>query len=234
MKLSLLFEPLINYLICLRNDSSIADNDISKVRKEVFTYISNIENKVKILDIKVNNLYKEMELPLLFFIDYMIASSKSSVAEEWDKNRLAFARSVMTGDMKFFDILEEIYSRNNSQYDECLEVFYLFLALGFRGYYESNPERIENIMYRISNRVPEIHLSQTDKILCRKNYDRICLDRLLKTGFLSFKMIFLFLLILFLSAYLINLFIFYKTSEPLFSRFNEIKDNTQYQGTVDR
>lgn len=230
MKLSLLFEPVLNYITFLRSDAATtAGKEISQVRREIFTLTTDIENKAKTANMKTNDLYRKMELPLIFFIDYMIATSELSIADEWDKNRLACGRSIMTGDKKFFDIFEEIYSKNDPQYDECLDMFYLFLALGFRGYYENNPEKIESIMYRISNRVPEIQLKQASHTLCEKNYERTCSKNLIGKEYLSFKMIMGILLGFFLIAYVINFFLFYKTSSPLLSEFKGIQDNAQYE-----
>jgi len=178
-------------------------------------------------------LYKKMELPLIFFIDYMIATSSLPIAEEWDKNRLACSKAIMTGDKKFFDIFEEVYSKHDPEYDECLNVFYLFLVLGFRGYYENNPEKIENIMYRIANRVPEIQLKQASHVLCKRNYERICSDSFVYKVFLPARMVLWPLLALFLIAFGINFFLFYKTSLPLLSELKGIEENTQYENSAE-
>lgn len=235
MKLSLLFEPVLSYIAFIRNDiEATAKTEFSEVMREILNLIANIEKKVKILGIEAIDLYERMELPLIFFIDYMITTSNLSIAEEWDKNRLACGgKSIMTGDKKFFDIFEEIYSKNDPQYDECLDVFYLFLALGFRGYYENSPEKIENIMYRISNRVPKVHLKQASHILCEKNYERTCSDNLVYKAFLPFRMIIWPLLALFLIAFGINFFLFHKTSLPLLSEFKGIQENTQYEDSAE-
>lgn len=230
MKLSLLFEPLLNYIAWLRSDTETAVKiELSEVTREIFSLVADVESKVKTAGMETNDLYKKMEFPLIFFIDYMIATSNLPIAEGWDKSRLACSKSIMTGDKKFFDIFEEIYSKNDPQYDECLEVFYLFLVLGFRGYYENSPEKIENIMYRISNRVPEVQLRQAGHILCEKNYERTCSDSFVYKAFLPFRIILWPILALFLIAIGINFFLFYKTSLPLLSEFRGIQENTQYE-----
>jgi type VI protein secretion system component VasF len=230
MKLSLLFEPVLNYIAFLRSDvETMAKAELSEVKKEVLNLITDIENKVKMAGMDVSSLYNKMELPLIFFIDYMIATSNLPIAEEWDKNRLASSKSIITGDKKFFDIFEEIYSKHDPQYDECLDMFYLFLVLGFKGYYENNPEMIENIMHRISNRVPEIQLKQTSHVICKKNYERTCTDSFVYKVFLPIRTILWPLLVLLLIAFGINFVIFYKTSLPLLSELKGIEENTQYE-----
>lgn len=232
MHLSLLFEPVLNYIAFLRSDVETATKiELSEVVREIFGLIAGIESKIKTAGIETNDLYKKMELPLIFFIDYMIATSNLSIAEEWDKHRLAYSKSIMTGDKKFFDIFEEIYSKNDPQYDECLVMFYLFLVLGFRGYYGNSPEKIQNIMYRISNRVPEIHLKQASHILCEKNNERTCGKGFIYKAFFPFRIIFWPILILFLIALGINFFLFYKTSLPLLSGFRGIQENAQYENS---
>jgi type VI protein secretion system component VasF len=233
MKLSLLFEPVLSYIAFVRSDTEpTTKTEFSEVMREISSLIADIEKKVKTAGVETSDLYKKMELPLIFFIDYMITTSNLPIAEEWDKNRLACNKSIMTGDKKFFDIFEEIYSKNDPQYDECLDIFYLFLALGFRGYYENSPDKIENIMYRISNRVPKVHLRQASHILCEKNYERTCSDSFVYKVFLPLKMILWPLLVLLLIALGINIFLFHKTSLPLLSEFKEIQENTQYENSA--
>lgn len=228
MKLVSLLEPILNYTTACHSAADIFLNkDVSTIKRDVLNLLSEIETELKKSDEHTNILYRKIELPLLFFIDYIISNSKLPAAEEWDKNRLAYAKAIMTGDKKFFDIFEEIYMKNDPNYDECLEAFYLFISLGFKGLYESKPEKIKNIIYRISNRIPAIQLKQAVHTICQENYDRIFTVKLTSRRIFSLRNIIIFGAALFLITYSINFFLFYKTSLPLISKFKEIQRYAQ-------
>src|SRR5688572_1286096 len=83
--------------------------------------------------------YRRMEMPLIFFVDSMIAESQLSLAPAWHKNRLAYERNELAGDEKFFDFLDETLAEKGSEADERLEVYYACLGLGFQGWYAGQP-----------------------------------------------------------------------------------------------
>jgi type IV/VI secretion system ImpK/VasF family protein len=98
--------------------------------------------------------FKEMELPLIFFTDFLITESKSRLAKIWEP--LAFEQDELTGDDKFFKILDGVLAEATEDADEKLRVFHVCLGLGFTGIYAGSgevAEPLEGIRKEVSRRV---------------------------------------------------------------------------------
>ena len=104
-------------------------------------------------DLALGEQYRKVELPLVFFVDSMIAESALPYAEEWNRHRLAYARNELAGDEKFFDLLEATIQENKEGADERLAVFYTCIGLGFTGWYGGQPEFLRKKMLEIAPRV---------------------------------------------------------------------------------
>src|SRR2546430_894078 len=91
--------------------------DYAVVRAEIKALLDDFLQKSG-SDGRLSSQAKKMELPLLFFIDSMIAESTLPFAAQWNQNRLAYDRNELAGDEKFFDLLEET-ARDSS--DEASE-----------------------------------------------------------------------------------------------------------------
>jgi type VI secretion system protein ImpK len=107
-----------------------------------------------------------LEMPLIFFVDSMIAESGLQVAPEWHKRRLAYERRELAGDEKFFDLLDETLADPSDEATERLWVYYTCLGLGFAGWYAAQPEYLRGKMADISQR---LHLADQ-----RRPAARIC------------------------------------------------------------
>lgn len=104
-------------------------------------------------DLALSEQYRKVELPLIFFVDSMIAESALPYAEEWNRHRLAYARNELAGDEKFFDLLEATIQENKEGTDERLAVFYTCIGLGFTGWYGGQPEFLRKKMLELAPRV---------------------------------------------------------------------------------
>lgn len=104
-------------------------------------------------DLALSEQYRKVELPLIFFVDAMIAESALPYAEEWNRHRLAYARNELAGDEKFFDLLEAAIEDKTDGADERLAVFYTCIGLGFTGWYGGQPEFLRKKMLEIAPRV---------------------------------------------------------------------------------
>ncbi|HJO94738.1 MAG TPA: DotU family type IV/VI secretion system protein, partial [Victivallales bacterium] len=116
--------------------------------------LSDIEHKVsqdRILSLQ----YHMIKLPLVFFTDSMISESKISFADQWDSERMAYEYAEMTGDHKFFKILDEIFEDRVQTQKECLYIFYTCIGLGFKGIYKNNPKKLQQIMWKLADNIPE-------------------------------------------------------------------------------
>jgi type VI protein secretion system component VasF len=102
--------------------------------------------------------YRSIEMPLMFFVDSVIAESSLPFAAEWDRHRLAYKQNELAGDQKFFDFLEIALEEAKAKRtegatnggDERLAVFYTCLGLGFTGLYAGQYEYVEKTMLELS------------------------------------------------------------------------------------
>jgi type VI secretion system protein ImpK len=122
-------------------------------------------------DFRLAKLYKDVELPLLFFVDSIICESSLSFAADWNKNRLAFDRNELAGDEKFFDLLEETAKDQSEEASERLAVYYTCVGLGFTGFYFKQPEFLRKTMLSIAPRIRRwVDADETAKI-CTDAYE---------------------------------------------------------------
>jgi type IV/VI secretion system ImpK/VasF family protein len=146
-------EPLFQAVCRLnrmgRKGSSI---DYTQARAEITDLLEKLSRTAR-SDIGLNDQYSKVELPLIFFIDSIIAESALPFAAEWSHNRLAEARRELAGDEKFFDLLEDTLQDNSDGASERLAVYYTCLGLGFSGWYAGQPEMLRKKMFEISPRV---------------------------------------------------------------------------------
>ncbi len=149
-----------------------ASLDYAVVRSEVKALCEDFMQKGG-SDIRLAGQVKKMELPLLFFVDSMIAESTLSFAAQWNQNRLAYDRNELAGDEKFFDLLEETMKDASEEAAERLAVFYICIGLGFAGVYFRQPEYLRKTMLTIAPRIR--HLVETDQSarICPETYEGV-------------------------------------------------------------
>jgi type VI protein secretion system component VasF len=104
-------------------------------------------------DIALGEQYRKVELPLIFFVDSMIAESALPFAQKWNNNRLAFGRNERSGDEKFFVLLDETLQDTKAGADERLAIFYICIGLGFTGGSGGQAEFLRKKMNEIAPRV---------------------------------------------------------------------------------
>ena len=151
MMLPDLCEDLFQYVCKLVRTSRIqGDIDFLLLRREIGQIFRDMEEKSN--SERLGNKYKKLKKVLIFFVDFIIAESSLSVAEEWNNKRLAHELDPpeYAGDNKFYEMLNEAIQDTSKDATELLAVFYQCLGLGFVG----NPsEDIDKIMERISGRI---------------------------------------------------------------------------------
>src|SRR5581483_5038611 len=126
--------------------------DFPVARAECKSLIEQLQTKAA-SDPRLKKQAKEIELPLIFFVDSMIAESGVSFAQEWHKKRLAYERNELAGDEKFFDLLEDTLRDRSDEASERLAVFYTCLGLGFTGIYFGQPEYLRKKMLEMATRI---------------------------------------------------------------------------------
>lgn len=146
--------------------------DYGVVRAELKALLEDFVTKPR-TDVRLANQAKKMELPMIFFADSMISESNLSFAQQWNQNRLAFERSELAGDEKFFDLLEETLKDNSDDASERLALFYTCIGLGFTGIYFRQPEYLRSTMQRIAPRIRHVVEADTAARICPENYEGI-------------------------------------------------------------
>jgi type VI secretion system protein ImpK len=173
MTLLELCEPLFQY-VCRLNRSSRKGgmHDYTHVRAEIEGILKEMKTNAASRPELITQ-YEKVELPLMFFVDSMIADSRLSFAGNWHKNRLAFDRGELAGDDKFFDLLEETLQDQTDQGGERLAIFYLCMGLGFVGAYFDQPPYIRQKMVQCSARMRG--MVETDELtrICPEAYEHI-------------------------------------------------------------
>lgn len=104
-------------------------------------------------DVRLNQNYEQIQLPLIFFVDSMISESKLPYASEWNKKRLAYEHNELAGDEKFFDMLDQTLADTKEGAVERLVVYYICLGLGFTGWYQGQDEYLRKKQKEILPRI---------------------------------------------------------------------------------
>jgi type VI protein secretion system component VasF len=170
MKLLDLCEPLFQYICRLNRSARKGGNyELSQVQSEIRGFLA--EAKSKAVGANLSDAFDKIELPLIFFCDFMIKESVLPWAREW--HELAFERHEMAGDEKFFDLLEETLKDKSPSANERLSVFYTCMGLGFTGWYTGQPEYLRRKMKEIAARLQAAgQLADTQKI-CAEAYEKV-------------------------------------------------------------
>jgi len=157
MTLLELCEPLLEYICRLNRAGRKGGSfEYSAIRSDILGLFDQIRSRAG-SDFKLSSQFKAVELPLIFFVDAMIAESKLPCARPWHNERLAFKRDELAGDEKFFDLLDETLRDPSDEATERLTVYYSCIGLGFTGFYFSQPEylrkKMQDILLRIRGHI---------------------------------------------------------------------------------
>jgi type IV/VI secretion system ImpK/VasF family protein len=196
--------------------------DYAVVRSEVKALLAELNQKAG-NDGRLMTQVRKVELPLIFFIDSMIAESKLSFAGQWNKNRLAFERNELAGDEKFFDLLDETMKDSSDEASERLAVFYICLGLGFTGIYFQQPELLRKTMLTIAPRIIQFVERDSSSRICADAYEKVDLRNLVEppsTKFIYVGIVFACFTLALLIAYF---WLYQHNTDMLLKSFEAIK-----------
>lgn len=176
-------------------------------------------------DSRMSDQLTAMELPLIFFIDSMLAESSLPLAGQWNQNRLAYDRNELAGDEKFFDLLEETMKDSRPEASERLAVFYVCIGLGFTGIYFNQPEYLRKTMLTIAPRIRQSMEVDQNARMCPEAYEGVDTRDLIQPP--GSRMALLGIIFLcFILAVLVTYFLMYSdTKDALLGSMNEIIQN---------
>jgi type VI secretion system protein ImpK len=214
-----LCEPVFKK-ICLLNRlgrkggsfSTLSDHE--KLRLEIKELFAGIEKQAS-ADSGLVAQWRKVELPLIFFVDSMIAECGLSVSAAWNENRLAYDRKELAGDEKFFDFLDETLSDSSKQATERLQIFYTCLGLGFTGWYAGQKEYLRGKMLDISQRIRDAMDSNPNGKICPEAYAGVDTRDLIQGPGLSIGAITIICLGLCLIVFSVEIYLFRAASLSL-------------------
>jgi type VI protein secretion system component VasF len=154
MELLDLYEDLFRY-ICVLNRWAKTDShpDYARVRGEIKIKLDQIKKKAA-TQVRLMNQAARLEVPILFFIDNVISSSRLQFASQWADARLAWDRDEQSGDADFFErFLDKDLPDPSDDAEERLAVYYVCLGLGFTGKYPNAPQELLRYVNRIYPRI---------------------------------------------------------------------------------
>jgi type IV/VI secretion system ImpK/VasF family protein len=146
-------------------------NDVV-VRSEIKALLEDIQSKAA-ADLHLAQQAQKIDLPLVFFVDSMVAESKLPFASQWNQNRLAYDRQELAGDEKFFDLLDEALKEKGEDAAERLAVFYVCIGLGFTGIYFNQPDLLRKTMLGLAPRIRHLVENDPSARFCPEAYQGV-------------------------------------------------------------
>ena len=160
--------------------------------------------------------FEKVRVPLIFFVDSMIAESKLGIASQWHRSRLAYEFNELAGDEKFFDLLDETMAEKSPEADERLAIFYTCLGLGFQGWYAGQPEYLRKKMLDLGKRIPARFIdTQHTARVCPEAYQHVDGRDLVEPPGLKVATMAIFFGGLFFVALGVNIYLFQTASTGL-------------------
>ena len=220
-----LCEPLFQY-VCMLN--RIARNPggesmgCEPLRKVIDGMFKEMEEYAA-SDPRLEAQFRKVKMPLIFFVDSMIADSRLGLASTWNKNRIAYGMDELAGDEKFFDLLDEALKETGKDAEERLAIFYTCLGLGFTGWYTGQNEYLRKKMLDVGQRVPrELLDTQHTARVCPEAYEYLDTRNLVEPPGLKLATIGIVFAGCLLIAMAVNFYLFYDATTGLSTSLKEI------------
>lgn len=171
MTLLELCEPLFQYVCRLRRSARMGRTlEMNDVRNDIAGTFDQMREAAGD-DHELLTQYEKVELPLVFFTDFMIKESNLPFAYDWVE--LARERNELAGDEKFFDLLDADLADPSESAAERLVIFYTCLGLGFTGVYTGQLESIQRLTSQISGRISGLMDADKKSHICPEAYENV-------------------------------------------------------------
>jgi type IV/VI secretion system ImpK/VasF family protein len=219
-----LYELLFQY-VCVLNrvarKGSSETIDYASLRTNITGLLDAIKQQAQaepLLELEANKLV----MPLIFFVDSIIAESNLQCAAEWHRNRLAYEQNELAGDEKFFDFLDETLNDPSKEATARLAVYYVCIGLGFTGWYAGQPEYLRRKMETIAKRISGTVDFQKAGRICPEAYQYLDTRNLIEPPSSLIGAIAIAFLALSLIAIAVNVYLFRAGSFGLTESLKEI------------
>lgn len=171
MTLLELCEPLFQYVCRLRRSARMGrTTEMDEVRADISRIFSEMKENAS-SDLELLAQYEKVELPLIFFTDFMIKESNLPFAYDWVE--LGRERNELAGDEKFFDLLDAELADPSDSAAQRLVIFYTCLGLGFTGVYTGQLESIQRMISQISGRISGLMDADKKSYICPEAYENV-------------------------------------------------------------
>ena len=222
MTLLELCEPLFQY-VCRLNRSGRKGGSFepSRVRAEIDALFEDMKAKAS-ADPNFTSQYDKIEMPLIFFVDFMIKESSLSFAGQWQE--IAYEHNELAGDEKLFDLLDETLADPSQAATERLAVFYTCIGLGFTGWYTGQPEYLRKKQLEISARIRAMMDVDEALRICPEAYENVDASDLVQPPGLKLLGIFIGLIGMAVVMFVANFFLFRTTASDLQAALQKIID----------
>ena len=171
MTLLELCEPLFQYVCRLQRSARMECTvEMDQVRSDITTIFNEMKANA-LTSPELPNQYEKVELPLIFFVDFMVKESTLNISANWYE--LGRERNELAGDEKFFDLLDAELLDPSDAATQRLVIFYTCIGLGFTGVYTGQPENIKRLMSKISARVSGMMDADKRSFICPEAYENV-------------------------------------------------------------
>ncbi|MGN1281800.1 MAG: DotU family type IV/VI secretion system protein [Succinivibrio sp.] len=225
MAISALHELIRPVLLCVSDYYLYKKHGVEEQKSNVVTRLqslfSEIHRKVEADDF-LRRDYQLIEKPLVFFVDYFIKESGFSFSRDYEP--MARMYNELSGDDKFFDILDS-YLKNENTSKDVIETFYLMLGLGFDGAFKREPKDVIPYIHNCRDRIDCAVDFKTDYItpLVQPNDNEIKESGKNEVRSFLLKKNFLFILV---AVTVLSLVINLASVHKNVNKFNEILEQT--------
>lgn len=171
LRLHELCEPLFQY-VCRLNRSARKGVGLepSLVRTDIQALFSDMRSRAT-QEQGLADQFAKVELPLIYFVDYMIKESNLTFSHQW--RELAHDQGKLSGDEEFFDLLDETLRDPSESATQRLAVFYTCLGLGFTGFYTGQPDYLRKKMMEIQSRIRGFVDADMVGRICPETYEHV-------------------------------------------------------------
>jgi type VI secretion system protein ImpK len=170
MKLLEICEPIFQYVCRLtrsgRTECTLEMNQVINDIRKIFG-----DMKTKAASQGQEYQLEKVELPLIFFIDFMVHDAKLNISSEWFG--LGVERNEFAGDEKFFDLLDGDLADLSDDATERIAVYYTCIGLGFTGIYTGQTDSIKRLMMKMSARISHMINADDKTLICPQAYENV-------------------------------------------------------------
>jgi len=223
MTLLELCEPLFQYVARLKRLARMNRSlEMSQVRSDIKRLFADMRAGASSIE-GSSRQYEDVELPLLFFVDFMVKESNLSFSADWAE--LGRERNELAGDEKFFDLLDETLTDASDEASQRLAVYYTCLGLGFTGIYAGQQDSIRRFMTQIAPRISDIMDPDETSPICPEAYENVDARDFVEPAGENLGRIGIVLVGLLVLWCIASLFLFRDASEVVDDAINTITEN---------